>query len=114
MPLPPVEFFVDDPEDTLNKTTKKSTQLQTTNDSTKANQTESIAIEKHNKELSNIRQVSTSVETIDTISSENEINSDGSEFGSGNNMAELQKKLPEVQKKIAELLKLNVKLNIFF
>lgn len=114
MPLPPVEFFVDDPEDTLNKTTKKSTQLQTTNDSTKANQTESIAIEKPNKELSNFRQVSTSVETIDTISSENEINSDGSEFGSGNNMAELQKKLPEIQKKIAELLKLNVKFNIFF
>jgi len=109
MPLPPVEFFVDDPDDTLNAS-KKSAQPLTTNDVLQKNPTESISIGKTNKEskIDNFRQASTSVETIDTISSENDINSDGSEFGSGNNMAELQKKLPDVQKKIAELLKLNV------
>jgi hypothetical protein len=116
MPLPPVEFFVDDPEETLEKTPQSAQSLEA-NANAQTNQiTDSIKIHQTKKDprLSAFRQASTSVETIDTVSSDNEINSDGSEFGSGNNIAELQKKLPEVQKKISELLKLNVNLIIFF
>ena len=105
MPLPPIELFVDDPEDKL------AQKLTNSDKSTKSEPIDSIKTLKNKKEsrVNAFRQASTSVDTIDTVSSDNDFNSDGSEFGSGSNLDELQKKLPDVQAKIAELLKLNVK-----
>ena len=115
IPLPPIEFFVDDSEENNAEKKPVEPEVNESGDNvTTDEQTQPIRVPKLKKEskMNAFRQQSsTSVDTIDTVSSDNEVNSDGSEFGSGNNLDELQKKLPEVQQKIGQMLKLNV---IFF